>query len=85
VTGAVLGALATATAFLVLSGHPLRDGNPAASPEDDIADVDTPGLDASGPKTVRAVGDRRIMRDRLGDDIGAERAERARPGVHPGR
>jgi hypothetical protein len=82
----VLGALATATAFLVLSGHPLREGSPAASPDDDVADVDVPGtLDPAEHKTLRAVGDRRITRDRLGDDIGAERAERARPGAHTGR
>jgi hypothetical protein len=78
-TGAVLGALATATAFLLLSnGRPLRDGNPAASPEDEMADVDTPSLGPGDRKAQRAVGDRRITRDRLGEDIGAERPERAR-------
>jgi hypothetical protein len=79
VTGAVLGALATATAFLVLSGHPFRDSNPAASPDDETADVDNPALDSGEHKTLRAVGDRRITRDRLGEDIGAERPERSRP------
>jgi hypothetical protein len=83
VTGAVLGALATATAFLMLSGHPLRD---SVGPEDDTADVDAPGLDPAEHKALRAVGDRRITRDRLGDDIGAERAERAHgPALRAGR
>jgi hypothetical protein len=77
VTGAVLGALATATAFLLLStGHPLHDGGPAVSPDDDTAEADTPGLDRSEHKALRAVGDRRITRDRLGEDFGAERPER---------
>jgi hypothetical protein len=78
-TGAVLGALATATAFLLLTGgHPFRDGGPAVSPDDDTAaDVD-PGVGPSEHKALRAVGDRRIMRDRLGEDIGAERPERPR-------
>jgi hypothetical protein len=80
VTGAVLGALATATAFLLMSGaHPLRDANPAVGPEDEAAEVDNPGVDQAEHKTLRAVGDRRITRDRLGEDIGAERPERPRP------
>jgi hypothetical protein len=80
VTGAVLGALATATAFLLLSGgRPLRDGTPAASPDDETADVETPGSDPAERGSQRAVGDRHITRDRLGEDIGAERAERPRP------
>ena len=76
-TGAMLGALATATAFLLLSGgHISRDNNPAG-PDDETADVDSP---SAGParKAQRAVGDRRPTRDRLGEDIGAERPERAR-------
>jgi hypothetical protein len=81
-TGAVLGALAMATAFLLLSGgRPLRDGNPAVSPDDETADVDSPSLGPAERKAQRAVGDRRPTRDRLGDDIGAERPERAHP--HP--
>lgn len=80
--GAVLGALATATAFLLLSGgHPFRDGGPAAGPDDDTAEADAPGAnvnDESEHKTLRAVGDRHITRDRLGEDIGAERPERPR-------
>jgi hypothetical protein len=80
-TGAVLGALATATTFLVLSsGHPLRDASPTASPDDETADVDDPSLGPADRKAQRAVGDRRPMRDRLGEDIGAERPER--PRVH---
>jgi hypothetical protein len=79
VTGAVLGALATATAFLLLSsGHPQRDGNPAANPDDESADVDGPGTGPADRKSQRAVGDRRLTRDRLGEDIGAERPERSR-------
>jgi hypothetical protein len=77
-TGAVLGALATATLFMILTGgHPLRDATPTTGPEDETADVDAPGLDTSEHKALRAVGDRRITRDRLGEDIGAERPERA--------
>jgi hypothetical protein len=77
-TGAVLGALATATAFLLLSGgHPFSAGGPTVSPDDDTAEVDAPGLDRSEHKTLRAVGDRRITRDRLGDDLGSDRPERA--------
>jgi hypothetical protein len=74
-TGAVLGALATATAFLLLSGgHPFHDGGPAVGPDDDTAEVDTAG--PAEHKALRAVGDRRITRDRLGEDFGAERPER---------
>jgi hypothetical protein len=81
VTGAVLGALATATTFLLLSGgHPFRDGNPTMSPDDDTAEVDGPGVDPTEHKALRAVGDRRITRDRLGD-VGAERPERPRAPV----
>jgi hypothetical protein len=78
-TGAVIGALATATAFLMLTGgHPGRDGNPATGPEDETADVDSPSAGPAERKAQRAVGDRRPTRDRLGDDIGAERPERVR-------
>jgi hypothetical protein len=80
-TGAVLGALAMATAFMLLSGgRPLRDGNPAARPSndsDETADVDGPGAGPTEHKSQRAVGDRRPTRDRLGEDIGAERPERS--------
>jgi hypothetical protein len=77
-TGAMLGALATATAFLLLSsGHPLRDANPT-SPDDETADVDSPKTGPAERKAQRAVGDRRPTRDRLGEDIGAERPERPR-------
>jgi hypothetical protein len=80
ITGAVIGALTTATAFLLLSGgHPLRDGNPAVSPDDETADVDSPGpVPAERKPQQRAVGDRHLTRDRLGEDIGAERPERSR-------
>ena len=78
-TGAVIGALATATAFLMLTGgHPGRDGNPATGPEDETADVDSPSAGPAERKAQRAVGDRRPTRDRLGEDIGAERPERVR-------
>jgi hypothetical protein len=79
-TGAVLGALAMATAFMLLSsGRPVRDGNAAASPNngDDTADVDSAGAGPAERKSQRAVGDRRPTRDRLGEDIGAERPERS--------
>jgi len=81
-TGAVMGALATATAFLVLAGgRPARDGNPATGPDDETADVDSPSVGPAERKAQRAVGDRRPTRDRLGQDIGAERPERVR--AHP--
>ena len=77
-TGAVLGALATATAFLMLSGgHPFSAAGPTVSPDDDTAEVDAPRIDRSEHKALRAVGDRRITRDRLGDDLGSDRPERS--------
>jgi hypothetical protein len=81
VTGALLGALATAAAFLILQGRPWRDGPPAAAPDDETADVGS-AIEGSvvapvGRKAQRAVGDRRLTRDRLEQDIGAERPERS--------
>jgi hypothetical protein len=79
-TGAVLGALVMATVFMLLSGgRPLREANPAASANnsDDTADVDGRGAGPAERKSQRAVGDRRPTRDRLGEDIGAERPERS--------
>jgi hypothetical protein len=77
VTGALLGALATAAAFLLLQGRPWRDGPPATTPDDETADVEGAVVTPVGRKTQRAVGDRRLTRDRLEQDIGAERPERA--------
>jgi hypothetical protein len=78
-TGAILGALATATTFLLLSGgHPLRGAGPAR-PGDETSSLDGApsalpgGVDRHGQ---HAVGDHRPTRDRLGEDIGAERPER---------
>ncbi|HEX4405076.1 MAG TPA: hypothetical protein VH560_09630 [Polyangia bacterium] len=84
-TGAILGALATATTFLLLSNsHPLHETG-AARPgvETSSAQVKMkgePSATVSGVdhKGHRAVGDRRPTRDRLGLDIGAERPERAK-------
>jgi hypothetical protein len=59
-------------------GHPLRDGTPGPSVDDETADVDTSGPSPAERKAQRAVGDRRLTRDRLGEDIGAERPERPR-------
>jgi hypothetical protein len=84
-TGAILGALATATAFLLLSG--LRGASPERPGDETSSLVDTG--DPSGAtggaehKGQHAVGDRRPTRDRLGEDIGAERPERLR--VEPAR
>ncbi len=78
VTGAVLGALATATAFLLLSGGRPLHGSPTAGPDDETAEVESAGGDLAERGSQRAVGDRHITRDRLGEDIGAERAERPR-------
>jgi hypothetical protein len=85
VTGAILGALATATTFLLLSNsHPLHGtGDARPGVETSSAQVqmkDQPSATAGGVdhKGQRAVGDRRRTRDRLGLDIGAERPERAK-------
>jgi hypothetical protein len=86
VTGAILGALATATTFLLLSNsHPLHETG-SARPGVDTSSAQGPGDDPSAPsagaerkgQAQRAVGDRRPSRDRLGLDIGAERPERMR-------
>jgi hypothetical protein len=85
-TGAILGALATATTFLLLSNsHPLH-GTRSAGPSVETSSaqvqgqMDVPGATTGGVdhKGQRAVGDRRPTRDRLGLDIGAERPERAK-------
>ncbi len=84
-TGAILGALATATTFLLLSNsHPLHGTGAARSGVEttsraqiqmqmDDSSAATAGVEHKGQ---RAVGDRRPTRDRLGLDIGAERPER---------
>jgi hypothetical protein len=89
VTGAILGALATATTFLLLSNsHPLHETGSARPGVETTSSaqvqmqkqMDDPSGPAGGVdhKGQRAVGDRRPTRDRLGLDIGAERPERAR-------
>ena len=82
VTGAVLGALVTATAFTLLAG-------PRPQPAVDVGATVLRGF-APGPryldrpnlnperKAPHTVGDRRSLRDRMGADIGAERPERPR-------
>jgi hypothetical protein len=82
-TGAILGALATATTFLLLSNsHPLHETGAARSRVETTSSaqtqIDDPSAAAAGVehKGQRAVGDRRPTRDRLGLDIGAERPER---------
>ena len=90
-TGAILGALATATTFLLLSNsHPLHETGAARSRVETTSSaqgqmqmqlqMDDPSAAAAGGehKGQRAVGDRRPTRDRLGLDIGAERPERAK-------
>jgi hypothetical protein len=93
VTGAIgvlFGALATATAFLLLSGaHPFHGAAPSRLRMDDETSSlgpsegksAAPGADRKGQ---RAAGDRRPSRDRLGEDIGAERPERLHPELAPG-
>jgi hypothetical protein len=81
-TGAILGALATATTFLLLSNsHPLhetRSARTGVETSGSQVQADDPGTPSAGVehKGQRAVGDRRPTRDRLGLDIGAERPER---------
>ena len=82
-TGAVLGALVTATAFLLIGANRGgRDTGATVDRETPAAPVDRPVLRPSSPgaptKAVRTLGDHRLTRDRLGEDIGAERPERAR-------
>jgi hypothetical protein len=86
-TGAILGALATATTFLLLSNsHPLHETGERGSVRSGVATSsaqiqgDDPSAAAGGVdhKGQRAVGDRRPTRDRLGFDLGAERPERSR-------
>jgi hypothetical protein len=88
VTGAILGALATATTFLLLSNsHPLHEtgsarpgldtSNAQGQVQGDDPSATSAGLERKG-QAQRAVGDRRPSRDRLGLDIGAERPERSR-------
>jgi hypothetical protein len=84
-TGAILGALATATTFLLLSNsHPLHEtGSARPAVETSALGVEDPngpsGASAGEHKGQRAVGDHRSTRDRLGLDIGAERPERLSP------
>jgi len=77
-TGAVLGALVTATVFLLLGtnrggrdAHTTVGTEPASAIEQGL--VVRPAL----AKSVHTLGDRHVARDRLGEDIGAERPERA--------
>jgi hypothetical protein len=85
-TGAVVGALVTATAFMLLGARPPRDAETtvdrsASAPEViEAAPTQVTGHPASRPpggRAVRTMGDRHVTRDRLGDDIGAERPERS--------
>ena len=75
-TGALLGALVTAVAFSWLAGarfnhEALRD---QAAQRGGAAEARSSShLD----RKSRTAGDRRLMRDRMGADIGAERPERA--------
>jgi hypothetical protein len=87
-TGAVLGALVTATALSVLTGArpghdtvrgPMRAGGEVWGADEAGPPVLRPGA-APEHKTPRTAGDHRPTRDRMGADIGAERPER--PRVH---
>jgi hypothetical protein len=82
VTGAMLGALVTATAFTLLAGpHRERAADLGPTAARGVAPVprylDRPNLHAER-KAPHTVGDRRSLRDRMGADIGAERPERPR-------
>jgi hypothetical protein len=81
-TGAVLGALVTATAFMLLgAARPARDPGTSVDREGApaVQSVDRPVLRPTGTRSTRTLGDHHPTRDRLGDDIGAaERAERPR-------
>jgi hypothetical protein len=79
-TGAVLGALVTATAFLLLGGRgPTRD---VETTVERSASAPTPAPIEERPTQRpmggrgRTYGDRHVTRDRMTDDIGAERPER---------
>lgn len=89
-TGAVLGALVTATAFLLLGARgPARDTNETVESIDRSASAPPPALieERPAPRSApsmspsmmgrgRTMGDRHVTRDRMTDDIGAERPER---------
>jgi hypothetical protein len=82
-TGALLGALVTATAFLLLGARgPARDvettvdRSASAPPPALIEERPTPRPSPSMMGRGRTMGDRHVTRDRMTDDIGAERPER---------
>jgi hypothetical protein len=84
-TGAVLGALVTATAFLLLGARgPARDTNETVDESvERRASAPPPALieERPAPRPAmmgrgRTMGDRHVTRDRMTDDIGAERPER---------
>jgi hypothetical protein len=80
-TGAVLGALVTATAFMLLGpGRPARDADTSVGREEPpaVPSVQRPLPRPAGGRPGRTFGDHHPVRDRLGDDIGAQRAERSR-------
>jgi hypothetical protein len=84
-TGAVVGALVTATAFMLLGARPPRDAETtvdrsASAPEViEATPAQVTGRTSRPPggRAVRTMGDRHVTRDRMGDDIGAERPERS--------
>ncbi len=79
-TGAVLGALVTATVFLLLgSNRGGRDAHTTVGREPATGTIERPLLRPASTKSVHTLGDRRVTRDRLGEDIGAERPERPHP------
>jgi hypothetical protein len=81
-TGAVLGALVTSIAFTWFAGPraPTQEALREASPELQPVRVSEPSppvlRPASPERKSHTLGDRRLTRDRMGTDIGAERPER---------
>jgi hypothetical protein len=81
VTGALVGALVTAVVFSWLSAsRPTREAvREAASDEQTVGVAEPPRPVLRPDRKSHTAGDRRLTRDRMGVDIGAERPERARP------
>jgi hypothetical protein len=88
-TGALLGALVTAAAFLLVASArpPSRDDSRVVSVHASapvMRYLDRPNLRAER-KSPHTLGDRRSARDRLGADFAADRPERPRAHVEPHR
>jgi hypothetical protein len=79
-TGALVGALVTATLFTLVAGARSAPPPDAGATSSRLAPTmryfDRPNLHADR-KSPRTLGDRRSLRDRLGADFAADRPERA--------